>query len=233
MNNYTSEDDDHEDIPLHRQRAFGAGIKRKRIEFVRQSEPSGNVTATLSAPKSSVGDLYLSIVGLSKKPKLNDEVIKGSTSQAAASAATAPALSGAHPTICPTCNFPTTGQTPDQHAASLAHQFSLPHSHPPSAIDRASIGYKYMNAYGYDADARRGLGASGSGRLHPVRAVDREAKDKLGIGAVKEEKVKVKRETLDAGKVRKMDAEKRNREKKMRDLVYGNDEVNKYLGLEL
>jgi hypothetical protein len=239
MIDYNSEDDDQEGIPLHHQRAFGAGVKRKRIEFVRQSDPTENLTATTSSPKESVGDLYLSIVGLSKKPKPGEEVVEGCTPSADSHvasgllAASAPALLGAKTSICAICNYSTAGQTADQHASSLAHQLSQPHSHPPSNIDRASVGYTYMSSYGYDADARVGLGASGLGRLHPVRAVDREAKDKLGIGAIKEEKVKVKKETLDAGKVRKMETQNKKKEKRMRDLMYGNDEVNKYLGLEL
>jgi len=137
-------------------------------------------------------------------------------------------------TICPTCNQSVDPNDPTAHSTTLHHQLSLPHSHPPSALNRTSMGYTYLSSYGFDVDARLGLGASGSGRLHPVRASNRADKDKLGIGATKEEKTeRIRREGLDAGEAKKMEEGKKKKEQRMRDLVYGSDEVNKYLGIEL
>lgn len=52
-------------IPLEDQRVFGAGIKRKRVQFVPSTEPNLITTASKpqqATPSSSVGDTYLSIV---------------------------------------------------------------------------------------------------------------------------------------------------------------------------
>jgi len=83
-----------------------------------------------------------------------------------------------------------------------------------------------------------GLGATGEGILHPIKA--KEKRDRIGLGvAADDESRSGKRRTelkrqpvqkLDAGKIRKLDAEGRKRDKKMRDLFYRNEEVEKYLG---
>jgi len=270
-------DDEYDEIPLHRLRPFGAGIKRKRIEFVPQSSATESALTVLAAPKASLGDIYLSIVLPKNKQAIavSDDVerheektnrqldvpgiAKSESTQAVlpveqelffTSPAARPALPpvvktnlwtsshAAEPdtstTICPTCNQPIDLNDPILHSTTLHHQLSLPHSHPPSALNRTSMGYTYLSSYGFDVDARLGLGASGSGRLHPVRASNRADKDKLGIGATKEEKAeRIRREGLDAGGVKKAEEGKKKREQRMRDLVYGSDEVNKYLGVEL
>jgi hypothetical protein len=259
-NHVYDQDDDDDEIPLHRLRPFGAGIKRKRIEFVPQSSATESVL-TVPAAKASLGDLYLSIVLPKNKQVVAvqdvvQDVLEKADNRPDTSAAVknaeeiaiAPAVqpvdetlassSTAEPhsstTICPTCNQPIDPADPTLHSKTLAHQLSLPHSHPPSALNRTSMGYTYLSSYGFDVDARLGLGASGSGRLHPVRASNRADKDKLGIGATKEEKAeRIRREGLDAGGVRKEEEGKRKRDQRMRDLVYGSDEVNKYLGVEL
>ena len=54
--------DDKDSTPLEAQRVFGAGLKRKRIDFV----PAESLSSTDVAPQpntsSSIGDRYLSIV---------------------------------------------------------------------------------------------------------------------------------------------------------------------------
>ena len=52
-------------IPLQDQRVFGAGIKRKRVQFVPSTDPNLTTTTSKSqktASSSSIGDTYLSIV---------------------------------------------------------------------------------------------------------------------------------------------------------------------------
>lgn len=72
---------DHEDddyfLPLEDQRVFGAGIKRKRIPFVRASEDLQTTSAPPSnEPVHSVADQYLAIVMSKKKPKRDTEATK-------------------------------------------------------------------------------------------------------------------------------------------------------------
>lgn len=57
---------------------------------------------------------------------------------------------------------------------------SLPRTHTPSSIDRSRMGLKYMEKYGFDVDARRGLGATGEGILHPI--IPKEKRDNYGLG---------------------------------------------------
>ncbi|KAK2675752.1 hypothetical protein RAB80_007937 [Fusarium oxysporum f. sp. vasinfectum] len=61
----SDESNDEEDIPLHYKRAFGAGLKRQRVEFVPAQDPDAGTTTTITPAKStdtSIGDLYASIV---------------------------------------------------------------------------------------------------------------------------------------------------------------------------
>jgi len=233
MNDHDS-GEDYEETPLHHHRAFGAGIKRKRIDFVPQSASTAVVT-TSTTSKQGAGDLYLSIV-LSKKAR-GDEIVEVAQPTAHKIEEEVPkseVLSDEKPaTICSICTRPITTSI-SQHEATIHHQLALPHSHPPSSIDRTSRGLNYLSSYGWDPDARLGLGASNSGRLHPVRATDRLDKDKLGVGATQATIRKaIKEKKLDAGETKKKEEEIKARAARMRQLVFNSDEVNKHLGLEL
>jgi len=245
--------DNYDETPLHQHHAFGAGIKRKRIDFVPQSEPSAVNSIISTIPKQGAGDLYLSIV-LGKKQRRSQkgsspetDVIPCSKTDGQVAAVGVPAsatdpqqesfvdgvASKTSPKICSICNGEIAISL-SHHEATLHHQLSLPHSHPPSSIDRTSLGLSYLSAYGWDPDARLGLGASNSGRLHPVRATDRADKDKLGLGATQETKLKViKEKNLDAGETKKKEEAAKAKAARMRQLVFNSDEVNKHLGLEL
>lgn len=59
-------DDDEYEIPLRDQRYFGAGIKRKRIQFVSSTSQEAASTSLPTTPSTSAADRYLSIV--LKKP---------------------------------------------------------------------------------------------------------------------------------------------------------------------
>ncbi|EGX89317.1 G-patch domain protein, putative [Cordyceps militaris CM01] len=106
-----SEEDEKDDIPLHHKRPFGAGLKRKRVEFVRAQDPDDYISTLPSTrPTSSVvGDLYASIVLGTAKPDGEAEA------DGAASTTQQPA-----PT-CPVCSLAIT-TTRAAHEASLAHQ---------------------------------------------------------------------------------------------------------------
>jgi len=230
--------EDYEETPLHRHRAFGAGIKRRRIDFVPQSA-SSEVTTASTTLKQGAGDLYLSIV-LSKKARGGEKAeaaqqIKDPREEAEKATTVDPTESPEDipPTICSICNRPITTSV-SQHESTLHHQLSLPHSHPPSSIDRTSRGLGYLSSYGWDPDARLGLGASGAGRLHPVRATDRSDKDKLGLGASQKTILKaMKEKKLDAAETKKKEEEVKARAARLRQLVFNSDEVNRHLGLEL
>ncbi|OCL05405.1 hypothetical protein AOQ84DRAFT_441487 [Glonium stellatum] len=207
-------DEDTYTVPLKDQRVFGAGIKRKRVQFVPASTTSATTASTSRSSGSSLAEQYLSIV----LPKTSETC---STS--------IPAPETPQPT-CDVCNLPfQPGNTGVPHEASLAHQVCLKHSHPPSAIDRTRKGLSYLESYGWDPDSRTGLGASGEGILYPIKA--KEKRDTVGLGAKTkllkdgEPLVKKKPEKLDAGRVRKLEEEGKKKREKLQQIFYQNDDV--------
>lgn len=93
------------------------------------------------------------------------------------------------------------------------------------------MGLNYLEAYGWDPDARAGLGAAQQGIQFPLKPKAKE--DTLGIGVVvpkdlpKKEK---KPQKLDAGRVRKMAQEDKKRTARIQRQFYGNSDLEKYLG---
>ena len=243
-------DDETYEIPLRDQRYFGSGLKRKRVQFVASTNDfqHAGIASSTGPSGQTASEKYLAIV------------LKRSVSEAT----TANGLENEHTagfaTDSPDCVLPTEGgeavthlietcaicrlpiDASDKarpHEASLAHQVCLPHTHPPSALDRQRKGMSMMQSYGWNPDQRLGLGAAGEGILHPVKA--REKRDRIGLGVEtdaddRRRKGKKKPETkrhverLDAGRVRQLDVESRNRDQKLREMFYRNDEVEKYLG---
>lgn len=148
------------------------------------------------------------------------------------------------PGTCAVCNLPimrNTQHDPDSqknHNSSegatsyeldLTDQLCARHLHPPSSIDRRRKGLAILQRYGWDPDAGRGLGASESGRLHPIKANIKN--DTTGIGARREKKnLKPKVQKLDAGKVVKREKEERKKTERWREIFYGRDDLEKYLG---
>lgn len=229
--------------PLQYKRAFGAGIKRKRIDFVPQSGPSHSLS---QAPKHGVGDMYLSTVlpscGRADASNLESAHVPAEAPfyDKVLHQPVLPAVKGEGPpsdseAVCEVCRLPVISASAAQHTVTLAHQVCLPHSHPPSHLDRQRKGLSYLSSYGWDPDARLGLGAQGDGRLHPVKAKERETN--LGIGAEEGKKLKVKDEIRREQQTRKerlrADKAKKARDVKMQMLLFGKDEVNKQLGVEL
>jgi hypothetical protein len=100
----------------------------------------------------------------------------------------------------------------------LAHQVCLTHSHPPSHLDRNRKGLAYLSSYGWDPDARVGLGASGQGIQYPIKSKPKD--DKLGIGVVlpkeADRRKKEKVEKLDAGKIRKLHEKDKKKAERLR-----------------
>lgn len=244
-------DEDEYFVPRDDQRVFGAGIKRKRVPFVPASDLS---TTTVSAPPTassspappcSIGDRYLSIVLPASQP---------ATPVSSGPALTTPTVRDLEPKLCEVCSLPLKATTdgggnennddnddngdineggPRQvHESSLAHQVCLPHSHPPSAIDRRRTGYKYLSSLGWDPDSRSGLGPAGHGIREPLKGKIKN--DTIGLGVkVSEREVKKRREPipkLDAKQVRKKEAESKQRGEKLREMFYRAEDIERYLG---
>ena len=212
-----------------------AGFTRKTIHFVPAAVLHEQAkTLTPQTSPISPGDRYLNIVfehGLSvgNLKSTSAEVERIATEQRLD-------LEGA---FCEVCNLPIDPQACPastaiaNHESTIAHMVGLTHSHPPSHLDRSRQGFKYLSAYGWDPDSRRGLGATGEGIRAPVKA--KMKNDTVGIG------VKVKRykkyldpkvERMDAKQVRKKDTDERRKWERLHEMFYRNDDVEKYLGAE-
>jgi hypothetical protein len=240
-----NEDEEYE-IPLEDQRVFGAGLKRKRVQFVPASTSDSQSTSA-ATPKSSVGDFYLSLVLPSSTPQL---VSPSDSSDNSSDRPQDPETES--PQICQICNLPITLNEKHPHTTLLAHQISLPHSQPPSSFPNDRPGVRMLRAQGWDPDSRVGLGKDGEGMRYPIKVHVKD--DKLGLGVVlpkeleKREKEherlrdteELRREVATRkaegvkgkGKkavVRKVEEERRN-EERLRQAFYGSEEVERYLG---
>ena len=233
------EEDEGTQIPLQDQRVFGAGISKKRINFVRPETTSSSLTT--DSTKNSVGDQYLSLV--------MEENHRKSLNRASEETATelTEATSQSHLVVvspekdsekilCKICRLPMDATrkspAPSQrpHEASLVHQVCLSHSHPPSNLDRTRRGFKYLSSHGWDPDSRLGLGASGTGIRIPIKA--KLKNDTVGLGVEMNNhrrKSPAKLQKLDAKKVRQNEQEARRKKEKLQEMFYRNDDVEKYL----
>lgn len=225
-------DDMYDNTLLQYQRGFS--LKRKRIEFVPQQQASATVARPIR-DASAVSDLYLNIVLPSKALSQESATpTKTEHEQEQADEPTAGTQSSA-PDTCPVCHLPLDNNPSIRnppHEASLPHQICLEHSHPPSALDRRRKGLRYLSSYGWSPDERRGLGAQGDGRLYPVQVKARG--DNRGVGArLVNREVAPRVEKVDAGRARRMAVEEAARAERLRQLVYGRDDVNELLGVRL
>ncbi|KAI4139126.1 MAG: hypothetical protein L6R39_006460 [Caloplaca ligustica] len=230
----SDENEDGDLITLQDKQVFTTGIRRKKITFV----SSRNADAPESEPtKLGAGDRYLATVlgrdGGSGEGKEQQHFEGTSPAQ------TAPESGFSDRAICEICQLPV---GPDAvggdrteyrpHEASLAHQTCLSPSHPPSHLDRERRGLKYLSSYGWDLDARQGLGATGQGIRAPIKP--RPKNDTLGLGLVvapHPEKIgKRPAMKLDAKKTRDAEAKGRDDRRRLRDLFYRSQDVEKYLG---
>ncbi|OJI89546.1 hypothetical protein ASPTUDRAFT_34530 [Aspergillus tubingensis CBS 134.48] len=266
------EDEDEYFLPLQDQRVFGAGIRRKRVPFVRSSEQHQQHLSTTRVSSSepatpsistgqSIASKYLSIV-LSKSksnptttPTESRPIPESEPSSDSRSHSEQKEEGGEDVEICPVCNLPYTTPTHDTsdggieggtgerrrhiHEATLPHQLSLPHSHPPSHLDRTRPGLRYLAAYGWDPDSRVGLGPQGrEGIREPVKGKVKE--DTVGLGAVVPE-VKdksgdkggrgrvQKKKVLNAKEARKGQLEERKKGERLRELFFQDEDVLRYL----
>ncbi|KAH8161171.1 hypothetical protein CIB48_g7093 [Xylaria polymorpha] len=226
-----SDNDEGDEIPLQHKRPFGSGLSRKQVIFVPASSGDlnsiGESKRKKPEPSKSVSDIYLSIV-LPKEIKEAVSVDETNTGRA---------------DICDICRLPVnanadmvgTGKSSSRpHEASIAHQVCISHSHPPSAVDRSRMGLGVLQAQGWDPDTRTGLGALNQGISFPIKAKPKNNTLGLGVKVPKDMAVKTKEkpQMLNAKKVRKMAAEDKKRHEKLRHQLYGNSEVERYLGID-
>ncbi len=232
--------DEEDSSPCEQQRIFGAGIKRKRIDFVAAAAaPTQAISlAPRTTPTISAGDRYLSIVlrnGASTGD--HDATITKVPNPERSATQQQVDLKGA---FCEICNLPinaprdATSTRSTNHESTIAHMVCLTHSHPPSHLDRSRKGLKYLSLYGWDPDSRQGLGTTGEGIRAPIRAEVKN--DTVGLGVETKRATRAKKppdakvERLDAKQVRKKDMEDRRKREKLQDIFYRNDDLEKYLG---
>nr|POE72342.1 hypothetical protein CFP56_12216 [Quercus suber] len=210
--------DDEYEIPLRDQRYFGAGLKRKRIQFVAAAHAGCDQAAGSPAQRStSVAETYLATV--CKEAILEPPAARSSEGRSQTEVKTA--------ATCPICHQP---QIDTRHESNLTHQICLAHSHPPSHIDRTRKGLAVLEAQGWDPDSRKGLGMTGSeGRLYPVHATDNPRRAGLGADFASVKKVDMK-EKLDAGKIRQQDAHAKRKAQDLRNAFYRSEDIERYLG---
>lgn len=217
-------------IPLQDQRVFGAGIKRKLVQFVPSAGASTPDATTSVVPERAAGSYYQSLVFPAVKETPDPSRTESSTPP--------PKESESSDLLCEICKLPLqTACTTKPHEASLAHQACLAHSHPPSHLDRHHRGLQYLSSYGWDPDSRQGLGASGEGRRFPIKAQVKNDTTGVGFRLPKSNSSglgggKAKVEKLNAKQVRQRDDDRRKKAARLQQLFYQSEELNRYLGVE-
>ena len=219
------------------QKVFGAGFKRKRINFVPAEKLAlPKDTERIPLGPNSVKEVYLSIVF--RNGAYLNECYPTTSDVSDASGArkdTRKQLTTLTRPLCELCHLPisATKEAEDKvskpHESSMTHQICLTHSHPPSNLDRKRQGLKYLSSYGWDPDSRFGLGATGAGIRVPIKAKGKDDTVGLGIelkGAKAQEK---KVERLDAKQARMREKDDRKKRERLQDMFYRNDDVDRYL----
>ncbi len=144
------------------------------------------------------------------------------------------------PPVCDVCKLPLHldsekegNANANMHAALLAHQVCLAHSRPPYAGDRSSVGFAVLEAHGWDPNRRPGLGPDGHGIRFPLKPKPKD--DKLGLGLTparprQPARARERPKLLDAKRARKMAADDRTRTEALHRQLFGNPDVERYLG---
>ena len=240
-----SDDDEAHTIPLQDQRVFGAGVRRQRINFVPSASAVVEADSMAASRNSSVANRYLSTVLQSKPSHLGaledtPSHTRESTQDDTDGVSQSFLDQASTQTICEICRlpvekgWPNPGPTSEKpataHATSIAHQYCLEASKPPSHLDRGHVGFKYLSSYGWDADTKIGLGATGQGIPAPIKGVMKN--DTVGIGLVLDKNANArptKPKRLNAKEARKMEARQKRSRAKMEELFYGSGDMQRYL----
>ncbi|KAG8667140.1 hypothetical protein FPOAC2_12292 [Fusarium poae] len=214
--NQEDEFDEEFDVPLHRKRPFGAGIKRKQVEFVRARDPDAGLSTATTSTATFIGDLYATVVLKTDAENKDAKTSKEEVREAAQ--------------ICPDCGLDVSSTT-QPHEAALAHQVSLQHTLPPSSLDRSRMGVRTLTSQGWDMDAHEGLGREREGIRHPIKV--KEKNDRLGIGAVTPKAKEKKKEYMpyptNKKDLKRHRANERQRHERLQREVFGRVDVESYL----
>ncbi|KAF8421278.1 hypothetical protein EV426DRAFT_222192 [Tirmania nivea] len=222
-----------------RHKPYGAGISRKRINFIKAGSAPAT-PATTSTTSTDVSSFYLNLV--LKGPKTTPGTPNSATDATPTAMATRAGDEGRvgltastgreeedeevavalaedthlHP-ICDTCSLPI--HDPETHQHTLAHQSSLPHSELPHHLDRSSQGLKYLISRGWDPDRKVGLGKEGAeGDRVPMAVKLKPKHDTVGLGVKVKDKDRGKRKAKgshigsEAKVVKKLDAKSARKE---------------------
>ncbi|KAI9837176.1 MAG: hypothetical protein M1837_003108 [Sclerophora amabilis] len=226
-----AEDEEEYFVPLQDQRVFGAGIKRKRVTFVPSTQVQSREAPVKDSRQGNVGDYYLSLVLPEAPSDAQGDSLTNRT--------------GERLPVCGICNLPifstlekeetnASASSTKPHESSLAHQVCLSHSHPPSHLDRQHKGLQYLSSYGWDPDSRNGLGLAGEGIRFPIKGVVKRDNSGVGIKApgngAKAVMKKKKEEKLNAKEVRKKEENETMKRKRLQEMFYSNEDLEKYLG---
>ncbi|KAK4204186.1 hypothetical protein QBC40DRAFT_261944 [Triangularia verruculosa] len=219
--------DETDDIPLQHKRPFGSGLYKKTIAFVPASSSlktvADNDTPTTTTPSVSISDLYLSMVLPSSPPPPPPPPTPTPSNQNSSNP------QEQQPPLCPSCSLPLT----PSHPTSLTHQLSLPHSHPPSSLNRSRMGLQHLTSLGWDPDSRLGLGSHYQGIQHPIKPKPKANRLGLGVEIPKGLRSKPpppKEKLLDAKKVRKQYDRDRKKKQNILKELYTDNKLAKYLG---
>lgn len=254
----TTQEQDEYVVDLCDQRYFGAGLKRKRVQFVPSTTAATQSTSLPATPKESSAKKYLNIVF--KDQAMRDRAASppadehatiselqdgNSATNNVRRATSTEAPANTEMILCDVCHLPIRSST-RQHETSLAHQVCLAHSHPPSSLDRSRRGLNILQEQGWNPDSRLGLGASGEGRLYPVKPVEktdragvgsrrdsseeRERKVRGGLQKRRELMLREKGRSMGAREVKVMEREGRKKAEMLRNSFYRSEEVERYLG---
>ena len=213
-------------VPLQDQRVFGAGIKRKRVQFVPSSTKNEGINTTQGAPSAdgALVNRYLSIV----MPKVQTTLEEEEASHTSGLEDTYDE-SGEEAPVCEVCSLPLSIRE-RSHESSIAHQACMPHSHPPSHLDRKRKGLKYLSSYGWDPDSRLGLGAEGHGIRVPIKPKEKNDNAGVGIKVSKSVSAPKKMAKFSAKQARLKAVEDEKKTRKLREKFYMNDDVARHLG---
>ncbi|EAA33166.2 hypothetical protein GE21DRAFT_5882 [Neurospora crassa] len=257
-----TDNDDAEDVPLHHLRPFGTGLYKQQIKFVPASDgdldSTSSTTTKSNKPKLDVAGLYLDMVLANKDKNKNNEKQNGNQStvtditttttfttttttsdtiQTTTMPTEQPPIVLPQQEICQICSLPYAPNPESKaiHEQSFAHQSRLPHSHPPSALDRSRMGLKHLTSHGWDPDSRQGLGSAAQGIQFPIKGKKKDDHLGLGVEVPKNGQLPVlpkkKEKLLDAKKVRKMaEVEKKKAERIQRELWGRGPDLERYLG---
>ncbi|OAA64245.1 hypothetical protein SPI_02892 [Niveomyces insectorum RCEF 264] len=231
---HSHDHDDHGavDTPLHRLPAFGAGLHRRRVAFVKATDETaiaGSKGTNGPLPGPDVADVYLRIV-------LGGDSRKEDTADTAASATTTTTTTT---TTCTVCRLPLADASVP-HDACLVHQVALGHARPPSALDRRRYGLAILTAQGWDPTPlqprprpeRQGLGVAATTLASSSLSSSRNRKTAAAAAARASATAgqQQPRNRAHARLLRKQEeARRQHKAARLHEQIMGNRDLDKYL----